>query len=235
MLLKFIIYSILRIPNLLIRMSTPWQNRVPFPEVAQFCPKLRALELNFITIKQEFAQIENKLDRIPAYHDLDRMQQRIYAPSGSSQKWRVLFLEAMGRKSFRNIALCPRTAQLVAEIPNVFQCCFSILEAGKSIPAHHSPYNGYLRYHIGVSIPSVAAPAMRVGNEWVQWAEGVGFVFDDTLEHEIVNKSSSTRAILIVDIERPMGRLGIVAHRLTTLLMRYTYARQIINKGEVLD
>ena len=47
---------------------------------------------------------------------------------------------------------------LVAGIPNLFQAFFSILEPGKSIPAHEGPYCGYLRYHLGLIVPEESPP-----------------------------------------------------------------------------
>src|SRR5262245_54915461 len=228
-------YLLLRLPNALYRASTPWQSRpVVYPHVDAICPQLQQLEVAYPAIKQEYLAIRDKLDRIPRYHEVDRLQYEISGSPSASKNWKVFFLEAMGRKAKRHRLHCPITAAVIDQIPGVFQAFFSILEGGKSIPSHSSPYWGYLRYHLALEVPKQGPqPQMRVGGQWLTWEEGKGFLFDDSWDHELVNENPNLRSVLIVDVTRPMGRLCRAVHSMLQFIMGQTYARWVLRRSAI--
>jgi aspartate beta-hydroxylase/beta-hydroxylase len=172
------------------------------------------------------------LDRVPRYHDVDRLQRELSESNSTSKNWRVFFLEAMGRKATLHRQQCPATASVLDRIPGVVQAFFSILEGGKSIPPHSSPYWGYLRYHLALEVPEQGPqPRMRVANQWLVWEEGKGFLFDDSFDHELVNENPNLRSVLIVDIARPMGRLGRLVHAALLFIMGQTYGRWVLRRS----
>jgi len=82
---------------------------------------------------------------------------------------------------------------------------FSILAPGKHIPAHRGPFKGVIRYHLGLLVPEPAERCrIRVGTEIRHWREGESLVFDDTYEHEVWNDTSGRRAVLFLDVVRPL-------------------------------
>ena len=119
------------------------------------------------------------------------------------------------RHPAKNQAKCPRTTGLIGKIPGVVSAFFSILDPGKSIPAHRGPYLGYLRYHLALRVPKNNPPKMRVKDEF--HLSGKSIVFDDSLEHEVYNKSDETRVVLIVDFLRPMN---LPAHALNVAIFK---------------
>ena len=145
--------AVFSVPNWFYRRAMDWPGRAVFHDIDQVCPELRILERNYPSIKAEFDRLKRHLSVIPAYHEVDRHQQRIAQSPVGGSNWRVFFFEAMGRKIRLNRKLCPDTAALIDRIPKVFQACFSILEPRKSVPAHCGLYNGYLRYHLGIEVP----------------------------------------------------------------------------------
>jgi aspartyl/asparaginyl beta-hydroxylase (cupin superfamily) len=228
-------YLLLRLPNALYRTSTPWPWRsrpVVYPDVGAICPQLQQLEVAYPAIKQEYLAIRDKLDRIPRYHEVDRLQYEISSSPSASKNWKVFFLDAMGRKATLHRQQCPTTAHVLDRIPGVVQAFFSILEGGKSIPTHSSPYWGYLRYHLALEVPKQGPqPRMRVANQWLVWEEGKGFLFDDSWDHELVNENPNLRSVLIVDIARPMGRLGRIVHAALLFIMGQTYGRWVLRRS----
>ncbi|MEP7006106.1 MAG: aspartyl/asparaginyl beta-hydroxylase domain-containing protein, partial [Sphingomonas bacterium] len=62
--------------------------------------------------------------------------------------------------------------------------------------------------HLGLIVPRDGDVRMRVGNRVVRWAEGETLVFDDTYDHEVWNETSGTRALLLIQFERPLRRPG---------------------------
>ena len=178
------------------------QQRAKFFDVDAIDPRLHQLDENHDAIRSELLGLLDQQDRLPQYHDLDPVQQRI---SGTTPgKWNVFVLYAMGRTLSSARRCCPRTTAILDAIPNKFEAFFSILEPRKSVPAHNGPYLGYLRYHLGVKVPAEAPPTIRVGDRRYTWQEGQSMMFDDSWDHEVFNESDEARAILVVDVFRPM-------------------------------
>src|SRR5215813_10401379 len=194
----------------------------------------RALQPRYPAIKKEYLAVRERLARVPRYHDVDRLQYEISNSPSASKNWRVFFLEAMGRNAALHRRQCPITAGVLDRIPGVFQAFFSILEGGKSIPTHSSPYWGYLRYHLALEVPKQSPqPRMRVGGQWLTWEEGKGFLFDDSWDHELVNENPNLRSVLIVDVARPMGRPCRAVHSVMQFIMGQTYARWVLRRSAI--
>jgi aspartyl/asparaginyl beta-hydroxylase (cupin superfamily) len=86
----------------------------------------------------------------------------------------------------------------------VVQAFFSILEPGKVVPAHNGPFFGFLRYHLGMVVPTDKPPSIRVRDQVYTWKERESVMFDDSWNHEVMNESEQYRVVLCVDVLRPM-------------------------------
>lgn len=176
-------------------------DRPVFFDVDATRPELRALEENFDVVREELDKALELRTRIPRYHEANAAQTYI---SGSDElAWRVLYVHTR-RGKLPTSGICPRTTALVRRVPGVQGAFFSILEAGKSVPAHRGPYLGYLRYHLAMKVPAVDPPSIRIKDQIRTWKEREGFIFDDSHEHQVYNESKDIRVVLIVDIFRPM-------------------------------
>jgi aspartyl/asparaginyl beta-hydroxylase (cupin superfamily) len=207
------------------------EQRPVFFDIRQTAPALDALTQNYPAIRGEAEALLNGNLRLPNYHDLDPNQLGI---SGNDQKrWKVFMLYAMGEKPRANRELCPVTAALLDKVPNLYQAFFSILEAGKSVPAHNATQLGVIRYHLGLIVPKDNPPSMRVKNEFHTWQEGSGVLFDDTWNHEVYNNSSGDRVILLVDVLRPLPPL---LHSINFLnmkgIIRMSYGKGVLRATE---
>lgn len=119
--------------------------------------------------------------------------------------WKTFVLKAYDKLVEKNSELCPVTTQLITKYPFVLTTWFSVLEAGKSLPFHRGPYNGVLRYHLGLIIPGDGMMcSIQVGDDVAHWNEGKSLLFDDSHMHAVWNKSTERRVVLFVDIERPL-------------------------------
>ncbi|MEQ9308283.1 MAG: aspartyl/asparaginyl beta-hydroxylase domain-containing protein [Balneolaceae bacterium] len=193
-------------------------------------PELLAFEENFEVIKKEHQNVE-KLNAIPAYEDLDKFQ---YDANKPQTKWKVFVINMMG--DFDEVAekLCPEICQMIRQVPDVFQAMFSVLEPGRSIPAHKGPYKGYLRYHIGVKIPKENPPCIRIEDTYHTWEEGKGVIFDDSWDHEVINNATEERVVLIVDILRPLPKAPHAVNKfLTKYIIKPFYAKTLMKNNEV--
>ncbi len=77
----------------------------------------------------------------------------------------------------------------------------SKLAPGSKIGAHKGFLNTRLTCHLPLIIPEDCG--IRVGNETRNWTPGEMLIFNDTIDHEAWNKSSSDRYVLIFFVWRP--------------------------------
>lgn len=151
-------------------------------------PELREIEKLFPDIRAEFVAAAKKVAVMPTFHELDPLQR--YISATTPYDWRMFYLYAMGEVAEENAALCPRTIAVLKKTPNLLQPSFSILDPGKSIPEHAGPHYGYLRYHLGIEVPTDDPPSLRIRDHVHTWKDGESVLFDDSWKHEVINNST---------------------------------------------
>jgi aspartyl/asparaginyl beta-hydroxylase (cupin superfamily) len=224
-------YELLLVPvNGVFDLYTGGSRRPVFFDVDATRPELRELDRNFPAIREELVALLPQKQAIPRYHELDAVQYNISAEVDPDKDWKVFYLYAMGEWPEANRASCPKTSALLEKIPGLFQAFFSILDGGKSVPAHSGPYRGYLRYHLGLVVPENNPPTIRIKDQYHTWQEGQSILFDDSWNHEVINHSDGDRVVLIVDIRRPMPLPFDSLNRFAQSIMRTVYGKQILKK-----
>lgn len=183
--------------------SAGGDSRPVFFDIGKTYPLLDFVTSRSALIRAELETLLAERSHIPRYHDVDGYQEMISGTENGSE-WRVFMLCGFGESIASNAARCPNTMEILERVPNVVQAFFSILEPGKSVPVHQGPMAGLLRYHLGLKVPIINPPVFRVHNVQYTWQEGDAILFDDTWNHEVINKSNDIRVVLIVDILRPM-------------------------------
>jgi aspartyl/asparaginyl beta-hydroxylase (cupin superfamily) len=207
------------------------KTRPTFFNIPMDFPELSALTDNYQVIRDEFEAVSAHINSLPQYHEVDSGERAI--SNTTPKRWNVFMLEIMGYKPAANRAMCPKTSALLERVPNLMQAFFSILDPGKSIPEHEGPYLGYLRYHLGLRVPTNNPPKLVVNGQDYVWKEGEGVLFDDSWPHKVVNNSSEMRTVLIVDIRRPLPWLpNLVNGMLINGLARPTYGRSVARKAD---
>jgi aspartyl/asparaginyl beta-hydroxylase (cupin superfamily) len=197
--------------------------RPAFFDIDATYPALRLLDRNVAVIREELLAVLQDEARIPRYHEISKAETYISGTVDPERSWRVFMLAHVSGGIPTNQARCPRTSALLDEIPGLLQAFFSILDPGKSIPAHDGPYLGSLRYHLALLVPSVDPPSMRVKDQVHTWQEGRSILFDDSWNHQVYNTSPERRVVLIVDVVRPMAwRFHAVNWLVTRILARYS-------------
>jgi len=135
------------------------ENRPATFDVATTVPALLEVQKNYPVIRAEVEALLGSGVTIPRYHEVDPGQVQI---SAGDKKWKVFVLDLVGARPRTALELCPKTSAILDRVPNLFQAFFSILEAGKSIPAHDGPFYGAVRYHLGLIVPTENPPS-KVG------------------------------------------------------------------------
>jgi ornithine lipid ester-linked acyl 2-hydroxylase len=194
--------------------------RLPaFDESYPEYPELRVLEQNYTTIRDECLRVLEQRERIT---DISQLAGGYTTGGIHTARWKALMLKA-GRVIPENALLCPRTAELVGDLPSVYTAFFSILEPHQYITPHWGYFKGFVRYHLGVVVPNDNADQ----SSWLRinanpednrardkgriergrrqyWRNGRGFVFDDTNLHDACNDSDQVRVVLWVDVLRKL-------------------------------
>ena len=120
-------------------------------------------------------------------------------------KWRSFFLWGYGFKVDQNCARCPKTTAALRNVPGLRTAMYSIHAPGMAIPPHKGVTAGMCVFHLALKVPKDRANcAIRVEDEIVNWEDGVGFVFDDTKQHETWNRTDDERVILLIQFDRPL-------------------------------
>lgn len=216
--------------NWAIRRSVSGDDRPVFYDIETTSPQLREFDENYEAIRAEIVPLLDRRDDMPRYHELDPLQKFISA--GSAERWNVFMFYSVGKPFEENLKACPKIAEILGRVPNLFQAFVSILDPKKSIPAHEGPYLGYLRYHLGIKIPQNNPPSIRVRDQIHTWEEGESILFDDSWEHEVTNNSDSDRAVLIVDIFRPLPFHLDLMNRAYTKVFGRRYAKKVAARAD---
>ena len=179
---------------------SPLGDQAFFPDSS--FPWVRMLEDNWQEIREELDQLLLHRQHLPNLHDISARQSTL----SDDENWKTYFFVGYGLKPEVNRARCPRTTQLLDQIPGLTTAFFSILGPGKRLPEHCGSYRGIIRYHLALKIPSPStASGIRVGGQTAHWEEGKSLIFDDTYPHEAWNSTDEDRVVLFLDIIRPLS------------------------------
>lgn len=156
-------------------------------------PCTRILEDNWQDVLAEYQAIASD----PAVHAWPETQ--LY-----DGRWDTFGLYAFGKKRHKNCKRCPKTTRLVEEIPGMVMAGFSRLAPGTHVKPHVG-YEGWsqyvLRCHLGLIVND--ACEMRVASETMRWRQGKVAIFCDAIEHEVWNRGTTERVVLLLDFRNP--------------------------------
>lgn len=155
------------------------------------------LEANWEVIRDEMMELlANDEASLQAYPNAEMVSRK--------ENWKTFGFAFWGMRSHNNCQKCPKTWELLKDIPNLSAASFNLLEPNTTIKPHHGDTNAIIRCHMGLVIPAPKPScAFRVGTETRSWQEGKFFMFCDAHEHTAWNNTQDKRYILVVDIIRP--------------------------------
>lgn len=182
-------------------------------------PWTEALSTHWPAIRQELERLLERREELPSISDISPDAASISADRG----WKTFILAGYGFTSRRNVALCPATWRALRPVPGLITAMFSIFEPGKRLPAHRGPYNGVLRLHLGLIVPTDRERAgIRIGGRTCHWREGEVLVFDDAYEHEAWNDTDQIRVVLFLDFVKPLRFPANLLNRLLIALAEWS-------------
>ena len=186
-----------------------------FPELPQIqfydrndFPWLDKVETATADIRAELLEVLREESAFRPYVQGDpRRPRKEQAAMADNPDWGAFYFWKDGEIVPENAARCPRTMNVMAEVPLTRvknrspSVLFSLLRPGARIPPHSGFVNTRLICHLPLIVPRDCG--FRVGNDTRTPVEGKIWLFDDTIEHEAWNGSEQTRVILLFEIWRP--------------------------------
>jgi molybdenum cofactor biosynthesis enzyme MoaA len=145
---------------------------------------------------------------VPTVREVVGVEREAERPAvGSTTEWRNYILFHRGHWMEWNCRACPRTTEVVRDIPGLNFAFFSILEPHGHIARHRGPNRGALRHHVGVMIPQPPELCtIEINGIPRHWEEGRTMMFDLTSEHEVWNHSDEPRVLLMCEVNTPLPR-----------------------------
>jgi hypothetical protein len=154
---------------------------------------------NFNIIQNE-VQTFIKNNSIPCLHEV--IPDITISPKTDKEKcWHFLPLKLAGKLKEEYREQFPFLFKLL-ECDNISNVIISSLDAGMNIPAHRGYFKGYLRYHLGIDVPTDKSPYIVCGGQTYKWKTGEGILFDDMYLHHVDNPSEYKRTVIYMDIKR---------------------------------
>lgn len=174
-------------------------------------PCTRVLEDNWQDILAEYQAIATD----PSMHKWP--EEKLY-----DGRWDTFGLYAFGKKRHKNCALCPKTTKVVEQIPGMVMAGFSRLAPGTHIKPHVG-YGGWAQYvlrcHLGLIVNDGCE--MRVGPETRKWEAGKVTIFCDATEHEVWNRGTTERVVLLLDFRNPEFRWRLLNPEITPDMRKF--------------
>lgn len=178
----------------------------PFIPTTMF-PELAKLRDNWQTIRAEALQLLDD-GHIKAAEKHNDMGFNSFFRTG----WKRFYLKWYDDPLPSAERMCPKTVDLLKEIPTIKGAMFAALAPGSQLVTHRDPYAGSLRYHLGLITPTSPGECrIFVDGTPYTWREGEDVVFDETFLHTAENTTDQTRIILFADIERPLHTAAVRA------------------------
>jgi len=207
--------------NALAYLASKAPNR-PYLDPDQF-PELRKLTDNWRTIRDEGLRLmdEGMVRTATAHNDIG-------FHTFFKRGWKRFYLKWYDAPQPSAEALCPKTVEILGQVPSVHGAMFATLPPGGRLGAHRDPFAGSLRYHLGLRTPNSDDCWIEVDGRRYSWRDGEAVVFDETYVHTAENATDVTRLILFCDIERPLHRpMAAVNRWVMRHIMRATATQNV--------
>ena len=163
-------------------------------------PVAKELEDNFVEIQKEVKAILARYDDLVVFQSVSPNQ--AYIPI--DDKWRMFFFKAVGIGFKHNQKIAPTIAKIVNKYPDICSAYISVLGPKTYLNPHRGPWSGIIRMHLGAVVPEINKCTLIVEKKPYHWKEGEVVLFDDTYEHMAINDTDKPRAIVFLDIMRPL-------------------------------
>lgn len=189
--------------NCFLYLSTHKRGRRSIMNLAEF-PELAHIQAHWQEIRDEaralmekgFFDATTRRDSA-AYYDIGF---RTFYKYG----WSKFYLKWYGYTHNSAMTHCPKTTQVLSQVPNVNGAMLTLLPPGSKLTRHSDPIGCSFRYHLGLLTPNSEHCFINIDGQQYAWMDGDALLFDETYLHFVNNNTDQPRLILMCDVERPM-------------------------------
>jgi beta-hydroxylase len=181
------IYLFSGVPN------TPYLNQNLFPE-------LKIFKDNWTIIREEAQRLVNE-----GHIRISTKNDDIGFNTFYRKGWKRFYLKWYDDFFPSAQGLCPKTIELIKQVPSINAAMFTLLPPGARLGLHRDPYAGSLRYHLGIMTPNSEECRIFVDGIPHAWYDGQDVLFDETYLHHAENNTDQDRLIFFCDVARPMN------------------------------
>jgi len=125
--------------------------------------------------------------------------------SYTKDDWLGVILWIDGKFTQKARDLFPKTVNILSKLKSFMdpfeEATIYVLKPGAFLPPHHDAANTYIGCHLGLIIPENCG--FSVGSETRSWTEGKTLFFDQSIEHEVWNRSQEERVVLSLQLRHP--------------------------------
>jgi len=187
----------------------PNLNAKPFYECSEMIGNWASeLEENFAIIQTEFTAALPQLSALARpYLEHNLSSNHSIAHLNNDFGWSAIDVFKAGVGNPKIAKLLEKTLALLSCAPlyrltdNPFEVFFSVLKPQQHIKTHYGLSNHSLTVHLPIIVPSNCE--LRVADSRKNWEPGKLIIFDDTFDHEAINRSQKERIVLIFSIWHP--------------------------------
>ena len=145
--------------------------------------------------------------------------------------WKAAPIVLFGYVLKESANTCPETFKIVSQLPGCQAAMFLSLGAGKHVPPHSGIYKGIYRCLLTLQVQENADCWIRVNKQKIYFKTGETVVFDETVEHEVMNASSAPRVVLYLDFYRRLPfPLNVLNYIVFNLLRKSPFVATILNE-----
>lgn len=195
--------------NCALYMTTKARGAKPVIDPADF-PELDLLRENWETIRAEALELVRQdyfdATKRPGTAGSYDVGFRTFFKYG----WGRFYLNWYGYSHHSARRLCPKTVEILKQVPSVHGAMFAYLPGGGQLTRHADPIAVSLRYHLGLATPNSDACFINVDGQHLSWRDGKAIMFDETYLHYVRNDTDADRLILMCDVKRPLNPLGAI-------------------------
>lgn len=195
--------------------AMPIQNLNDFPELAAIKENWETIRDEAIAMKEQGYFEKTNKEGSAAYYDVGF---RTFFKYG----WSKFYVKWYGYTHDSAKQLCPKTVEILKDIPQVNGAMFTLLPAGSKLTRHCDPIACSLRYHLGLDTPNSDNCYINIDEQHYSWRNGEALLFDETYLHFAKNETESDRLILMCDVERPTNIIGRFVNSIYKVLASMT-------------
>lgn len=185
--------------NALVYLTSKTPNK-PYLDASHF-PEMQLIRDNWRVFREEGMRLRAE----GATHGAVSDNTDIAFDSFYRRGWTSFYITWYGHPLPSAERLCPKSVELLRQVPTVKGALFANLPAGAFLGRHRDPFAGFVRYQVALDTPNSDDCWIEVDGQRRSWRDGEVMVFDETYVHEVRNETDKDRLVLFCDVERPVA------------------------------